>query len=198
MLLITNIIYYIQFCYFYKYSISRFSKSLRFFQLKPTFSLKMKQYESYVLSFAIMVVVMFLPNKMMRKSIDSAWYECIKAPITPPKFVFPIVWTLLYITIGVGLAQSLLLQNSYEKNVLLFLYAFNLILNVVWSFIFFGNQDVILALFVLCNIIVSTIFILYYTYLLLPLWVFWMLLPYIAWLKFAGVLNFLSIFRKCR
>lgn len=158
----------------------------------------MKQYESYVLSFVIMVIVMFLPNGVMRKSIDSPWYECIKAPITPPKCVFPIVWTILYITIGVGLAQSLLLRNSYEKTVLLFLYALNLILNVIWSFIFFGNHDIVLALFVLCNIIISTIFILYYTYLLLPLWVFWMLLPYIAWLKFAGILNFLSIFKKCR
>jgi tryptophan-rich sensory protein len=157
----------------------------------------MKQIESYLLAFVVMVIVMFLPNGVMRKSIDSPWYECIKAPITPPKFVLPIVWTILYIAIGVGLAQSLLLRNSYEKTVLLGLYAFNLVLNVVWSFVFFGNRDIVLALFVLCMLVISTAFILYYTYLLLPLWVFWMLLPYIAWLKFAGLLNFLSIFRKC-
>ena len=150
---------------------------------------------SYTLSFIIMIIVIILPSSSMKKSLNSSWYDCIKATITPTKFVFPIVWTLLYITIGVALAQTFMLRNSYEKFVLLGLYGINLILNVAWSFIFFGTRDVVLALFVLCNIIISTLFILYYTYLLLPLWVFWLLLPYLAWLKFAGVLNFLSVLK---
>ena len=157
----------------------------------------MKQFESYLISLVILVVVMFLPNSVMKKSINSSWYNCIRAPITPPKFVFPIVWTFLYITIGIALAQTLMLRDSYERNILLGLFGLNLILNVVWSFVFFGNHDIIMALFIILNLIVSTLFILYYIYLLLPLWVFWMLLPYIAWLHFACVLNFLSAFKNC-
>ena len=155
----------------------------------------MKYLQSYTLSFIIIIIVIILPRSAVNKSLNSSWYDCIKPTITPPDFVFPIVWTLLYITIFVALAETLMLHNSYDKFVLLGLYGLNLLLNVAWSFIFFGNRDVVLALFVLCNLIVSTLFILYYTYRLLPLWVFWLLLPYLAWLKFAGVLNFISVLK---
>lgn len=157
----------------------------------------MQPITAYILSAIIMITVMLLPNAVTMQSVNSTWYTCIKPSITPPKYVFPIVWTFLYICIGISLSQTLILKHSYERSILLGLFAWNLALNVLWSFIYFGNHDVVLALFVLLNIIVTTIFILYYIYLLLPIWVFWLLLPYIAWLYFAALLNFLSTLKKC-
>lgn len=157
----------------------------------------MNTYLAYFISFITMIIVMFLPSTVTKRSINSKWYNCIRPDITPPKYVFPVVWTILYITIGIGLANTLSLKNSNERWILLALYAWNLILNMAWSFIYFVNHDVILALFVLLNLIISTLFILYYTYLLLPVWIFWMLLPYVAWLYFAALLNFLSTLKKC-
>ena len=150
---------------------------------------------SYVLSFIILLTVMLVPSSMTQSAVKSPWYECIKSSITPPKVVFPIVWTLLYVTLGIGLSQALLLRESYEKTLLLGLYALNLGLNMAWSWVFFGQRDVVLALFLLCNLIVSAAFILYYTYVLSPVWLVWLLLPYFAWLNFAGVLNFLSVLK---
>ena len=157
----------------------------------------MQPYLAYFISFFTMLVVMFLPNTVMKTSIPSAWYACIRPDMTPPNYVFPIVWTILYITIGIGLAETLLLKSTYEQNILLGLYAWNLFLNVLWSFVYFGKRDVVMALFVIIHIIVSTVFILYYTYLILPGWIVWMLLPYLAWLLFAAFLNFLSTWKKC-
>ena len=157
----------------------------------------MNNYLAYFISFFTMLTVFLLPNSITQRSVKSAWYECIRPDITPPNYVFPIVWTILYITIGIGLAQTLILKKTYEQNILIGLYIWNLLLNVLWTYIYFGKHDIVIALFVIFNLIVSTIFILYYTYLLLPTWIFWMLLPYLAWLKFAALLNFISVFKKC-
>lgn len=157
----------------------------------------MERFQAYLVSAITMVIVMFVPNATTMQSVNSAWYSCIKPSITPPKYVFPIVWTLIYISIGIALAQTLMSKNSYEKNILLGLFVWNLALNVLWSFIYFGNHDVVMALFILFNLIISTIFLLYYISVTLPLWVFWLLLPYLAWLYFACLLNFLSTLKKC-
>ena len=157
----------------------------------------MERFQAYLVSAITMVIVMFVPNATTMQSVNSAWYSCIKPSITPPKYVFPIVWTLIYISIGIALAQTLMSKNSYEKNILLGLFVWNLALNVLWSFIYFGNHDVVMALFILFNLIISTIFLLYYISVTLPLWVFWLLLPYLAWLYFSCLLNFLSTLKKC-
>ena len=92
---------------------------------------------AYFISFFTMLTVMLLPNAITQRSIKSAWYNCIRPDITPPNYVFPVVWTFLYITIGFGLAQTLMLKKTYEQNILLGLYIWNLVLNVLWSFIYF-------------------------------------------------------------
>lgn len=157
----------------------------------------MQQLPAYILSILTMLAVLYIPNATTMKAVDSAWYTCIRPTITPSKYVFPIVWTLLYIAIGIALAQTLIAKTSYNRNLLLFFHGWNLILNVLWSFVYFGRHEVVLALFVLFNMIITTTFILYYTYLVLPVWVFWLLLPYLGWLYFACLLNFLSVFKKC-
>lgn len=157
----------------------------------------MQKIQAYVISIITMLAVLYIPNATTMQSVNSAWYTCIRPTITPPKFVFPIVWTLLYIAIGTALAQTLIAKPSYNRSMLLFFHIWNLILNILWSFVYFGKHEAVLALFVLFNMIITTIFILYYTTLVLPLWVFWLLLPYLGWLYFACLLNFLSTLKTC-
>jgi benzodiazapine receptor len=157
----------------------------------------MQKIPAYLVSIITMLTVLYIPNATTMQSVNSAWYTCIKPTITPPKFVFPIVWTLLYICIAVALAETLIAKKSYNRSLLLFFHVWNLILNVAWSLVYFGNHDAVLALFIIFNMIIATIFILYYTTLVLPLWVFWLLLPYLGWLYFACLLNFLSTLKKC-
>ena len=148
----------------------------------------MRQLQAYAISIIVMLAVLYIPNATTMQSVNSAWYTCIKPSITPPKFVFPIVWTLLYIAIGIALAQTLLAKPSHNRSLLLFFHIWNLILNILWSFFYFGQgslipttkslgrrpedlgkHEVVLALFVLCNMIITTMFILYYTTLVLPI-----------------------------
>ena len=157
----------------------------------------MDKKNAYFLSLFIMLFVMFIPSVVTMKKVTSNWYKCIRPSFSPPNFVFPIVWTILYIMIGFTLAQTFMLQESIDKNILLYLYGYNLLLNMLWSFAYFGTQNVNLAFIILLATIISTIFILYYTFLLLPIWVFYILIPYFLWLCFACILNFLSLGKKC-
>ena len=157
----------------------------------------MNRTSAYIWATVIMVAVMFLPNSTTMNSVQSSWYKCIRPGITPPSYVFPIVWTTLYILIGIALAQTLLLPNSATKPILLFLYAVNLICNVLWSFAYFGSRDIGLAMAILVAILISTAYILYYTSRLLPPWVLYILIPYQVWILFASILNFLSLGKKC-
>jgi tryptophan-rich sensory protein len=160
----------------------------------------MDTYLAYIIAFLTVFIVQVIPSGTM-KTVKSPWYQCIRPSITPPNFVFPIVWTTLYILIAIALAQTLMRKKSWKSfssiDVLLLLYAFNLILNVLWSFAYFGNKDVFLALVILILMVISTVAILKYTYDLLPSWVVYILLPYFLWTCFAGVLNTLSLYKKC-
>ena len=152
---------------------------------------------AYLISFAIVSVVMALPNQVTMRSVNSPWYKCIRASFTPPKYVFPIVWTTLYIFLAITLAQTLLLKESDTKSRLLGLYAFNLILNVAWSFAFFGEHNVLGAFIILLALIVSGGMILWKSQRVLPPWVSYLLVPYVAWLCFAGILNGASLLKTC-
>ena len=148
---------------------------------------------SYVLAFSIMIMVMFLPSQATMDTVKSEWYRSIRPKWTPPNYVFPIVWTTLYFLIAIALAQTLRLPYSNATNILLCLYGFNLICNVLWSYAYFGSRDVGLALVILAAIIVSTALILYYTSVLLPGWVVAILVPYQLWILFAFFLNAASL-----
>ena len=118
------------------------------------------------------------------------WYPSLtKPPFNPPSWVFGPVWTLLYIMMGV--AAYLVWQKGWENEIVrvaLTLYLVQLILNGLWSILFFGMQSPGLAfaeIIVLWLAIAATI-----------VW-FWrvspaagiLLLPYEAWVSFAALLN---------
>uniref|UniRef100_A0A6C0EKR1 TspO/MBR family protein n=1 Tax=viral metagenome TaxID=1070528 RepID=A0A6C0EKR1_9ZZZZ len=156
----------------------------------------METWAAYAWAFGIVITVMFFPQQSMRTAVNSAWYKNIRPAATPPNYVFPIVWTILYYLIGVALAQTLQLPKWTDTvTTLLYVYGFNLICNVLWSFAYFGSRDVALALVILAAIVISTALLLYYTYLLLPLWVVGILVPYQLWVIFALYLNAASLYK---
>ena len=160
-------------------------------------TLTMKTLLAYVVSFTVMAIVAYLPQSVTAGAVTSPWYQCIQPSFSPPKYVFPVVWTILYVFLGVTLAQTLMLPESSGKYWLLGFYAYNLVQNVSWSYVFFGEHEVKLALFILGEMLLSTGLILWQTYRLLPAWVGNLLVPYMAWLMFATTLNIDMLFKTC-
>ena len=128
-----------------------------------------------------------------RKVVKSEWYECIKSSVTPPSYVFPIVWNILFMLISIALyfnVIDVLKQRKEQKVVnytILILFAINLIANGLWTFIFFSMKATAIALLDLVVVLITAIFLMIKSN---DPRTKWLILPYVLWLCFAGWLNF--------
>lgn len=121
----------------------------------------------------------------------SSYGELALPPLSPPAWVFPAVWTVLYIMTGIA---SLRIYSSADpdRTNALYLFYIQLAVNVIWPFIFFG----------LCQYLVAFLWIILLWLLVLDTTVTfgnidrkagYLLIPYILWISFAAYLN-LAVF----
>ncbi len=100
----------------------------------------------------------------------------------PPVLVFPIAWTILYGLLGAFL-YFIIKYKNYRS---IIIYIIQLIINLIWSFVFFNFQMFVIADLMILIMIILTAYLIYinrnrqYVYLIIP---------YIAWLSFASILN---------
>lgn len=118
------------------------------------------------------------------------WYDALDKPaFNPPSWVFGPVWTVLYGMMGVAAWVAWRERRHPLRTLALALFAVHLVLNGAWSWLFFGMRRLDLAF--------AEIVVLWSAILALVL-LFWrirplagaLLVPYVAWVSFAAVLNF--------
>ena len=138
--------------------------------------------------FATVVVAVsaYISSQYTVATTKSKWYECIKPSLTPPAYVFPIVWSILYIIIAYCLSVSL---RASDSNVITLFYI-NLVFNVVWCYLYFTQKSICLALCAICVVLWSTLRILEST---TNNTVKFGMTLYMCWIAFATLLNYLSI-----
>jgi translocator protein len=119
------------------------------------------------------------------------WYLTINRPSwNPPGFVFGPVWTLLYTLMGI--ASYLVWQKrelGQSVRVALMVYGVHLVLNALWSIIFFGLKNPGLAFMEIIGLLFFIVLTMVLFYKIRPVTV-WLLLPYLLWTSFATFLNF--------
>jgi translocator protein len=122
------------------------------------------------------------------------WYALLNKPVfNPPNWLFGPVWTVLYIMMGLSLSDILGVKKHTLKDRGMQLFALQLILNTLWSIIFFGLHlpgIALLTIFALWGSIYKTIQI----FLKIHKPAAWLLLPYLFWVSFATVLNGAIVF----
>ena len=117
--------------------------------------------------------------------------QLTKPPLSPPGWVFPIVWTLLYLLMGVS-AYIIYESQSPNKEKALTLYGWQLFFNFLWSIIFFNLQNSLLAFLVLIILWVLIIAMIRAFKEISPLAAY-LQIPYLLWVTFAGYLNLMLI-----
>ncbi|WP_332816727.1 TspO/MBR family protein [Sphingopyxis sp.] len=118
------------------------------------------------------------------------WFDALDLPaITPADWVFATVWPLLYICLGLALAMILHARGAKGRGFALLLFFVQLIANFAWSPLFFGQHQVTTALYLIIFILMITVAT---TFAFAPIRraAAWLLVPYMAWLTFAAILNF--------
>lgn len=139
---------------------------------------------------ALCIVIAFLPGiigaSTMGNQPQSQWYLKNKPSFTPPGYVFPIVWNALYLMMGISLFY--IVQSTKGKNFyVLGLFAANLLLNGLWSPIFFKYQMFKLGYTLIILMICLSVLIIIDD--AVPTNAKALLVPYVLWLSFASVLN---------
>ena len=111
-----------------------------------------------------------------------------KPPLTPPQWVFPVVWTILYALMGISAARISLTPPSKERNRGLNLFTVQLIVNFFWPLLFFNAQAFGFALIWLILLWVLVLAVIL-TFRKIDKTAAWLLIPYLLWLTFAVYLN---------
>lgn len=140
----------------------------------------------------IVYAIAYIGGIFTSSNTDSEWYSEIRPEITPPNWVFPIVWNILFFTIAISLYLSWKKSNKKQKNTLAWVFGINLVLNALWSVFYFGLKNPSLAFIELLFLLVSIASMIYFTNKINKLSSY-LLVPYFLWVSFAGVLNYLSI-----
>ena len=147
------------------------------------------KWKPLLISILIPLAVGGLAGFLTRGSMEN--YQIIeRPPLSPPGIVFPIVWGILYILMGI--ASYLVYQKSSDsdkKMRALRLYAIQLVLNFFWPILFFHLQSYWLSFILLLTLLF---------FVLLTTIAFYsisrnaglLLVPYLIWLVFAAYLNF--------
>ena len=163
------------------------------FDMEDFMNKKTKQFLRYI---AVPLFLGLLSWLLVRNSI-SIFQHIIKPPFTPPASVFPIVWTILYLMMGIAaylIKRAHIDQNSRTQA--LFLYKLQLGINVLWPIFFFRFQWFFFAfiwLLFLWAILWMTVQSFYWIRKIAGI----LLVPYLLWVTYAGYLNLMiSLFNK--
>ncbi|MBQ0083731.1 MAG: tryptophan-rich sensory protein [Clostridiales bacterium] len=113
-----------------------------------------------------------------------------KPPFSPPRIAFPIVWTILYILMGIAsyLVYTARSPEDKKTSALLF-YGVQLVFNFFWSIIFF-NMEAYLFAFVWLLIMIALIVVTTVKFYKINKWAGYLMIPYIVWCCIAAYLNF--------
>ena len=148
-------------------------------------SVRMK---SLIKNLAIPLIVGALAGFLTNSDVKEFMATTKQPFFTPPGWLFPIVWTILYALMGFA-AYVIENTSSPRKAKALSLYYIQLFFNFVWSFIFFSADNYLFAFIWIVSLwllIIATIL----EFKLIKNRAAYILIPYIIWVTFAAVLNF--------
>ena len=114
------------------------------------------------------------------------WYDGLRKPSwTPPKWAFPVVWTILYLFIGYA---GWLIWREAGWSLPLVFWGAQIIANALWSFFFFGIRRMDLALLDIAVLWLSIALFIVAAWPIAPL-ASLLIVPYLVWVSAAGMLN---------
>jgi tryptophan-rich sensory protein len=148
-------------------------------------------YRLLIIAIVSVFLTAFIGSQFTSPNTSSDWYQEIKPSITPPNFVFPIVWNVLFLLIAISFYLALSDAKKGKKKVYTVFYI-NFFLNILWSAIYFGLKNPLFAFIEIILLLISIIVMIKTSYKINKTSAY-LLIPYLLWVGFAAILNFLSI-----
>ncbi len=148
-----------------------------------------KQTRIYIISIAISLGVGIV-SALLTMGNMNIYEEVNTPPLSPPSFLFPVVWTILYILMGISAAMVLTTGTSplAKRKEALTVYGLSLFFNFFWSIIFFNLRAFLFA-FVWLVVLLALIIFTIVKYFKINSTAAYLQIPYAIWVTFAGYLN---------
>lgn len=138
----------------------------------------------------LVVALGFLSGQAAGSGPGNPWFDALVKPsIYPPPAAFGIVWTVLYVLMGLALAMVLAARGAAGRGIAVAMFVVQLLINLAWSPTFFALHQITVAFWITVAMAAAIV---------LTVVLFWrvrpvagmLLLPYLAWVCFASVLTF--------
>lgn len=152
--------------------------------------MRIQNWKSYAVWIAVTEAVGALSGFLTREGTKTYEAFAHKPALTPPGAVFPVVWSILYALMGVGISRIWLSPPSPIRKQSVMVFAVQLAVNFVWSILFFNAKVygfAFLWLVLLWSFIVLMIRVFYQVDKIAA----YLQIPYLLWVTFAGYLNFM-------
>lgn len=149
-----------------------------------------KKFKPYVISIAVALGVGALSAWLAKNGMDIYNKSVIKPMLSPPMVLFPIVWSILFILMGISSAIVFVKRGEDKEATAsaLKVYAFQLIVNFFWSIIFFNMQSYLFA-FIWLVILWLLIILMIFKFRKISSLAAYLQIPYLLWVTFAGYLT---------
>ena len=147
-----------------------------------------KNWKPYVLWIALTEGLGLLFALLIKNGTELYRSTTVKPLLSPPAVVFPIVWTILYLLMGIGMARVMIATKPHERRGCVGVYTIQLVFNYLWSIWFFNLRAFGFAFFWLIGLFALLLgMIAAFAKVDKPAAA--MQLPYLVWTAFAGYLN---------
>lgn len=147
------------------------------------------QWKTYLFWVALAEGIGLLAGVLTREATALYSRMTVKPPLSPPAWIFPVVWTVLYALMGISAAKVSLKQESRARSRGLNIFVAQLIVNFFWSLIFFNARAygfALVWLLLLWTLIVWMI----YAFGKVDRRAALLQIPYLLWVTFAAYLNY--------
>jgi tryptophan-rich sensory protein len=127
--------------------------------------------------------------RLANSGFENRWFAALRMPdLMPPPALFGIVWSILYILMGLALASVLHARGAKGRGLAIALFFVQLLLNLGWSPLFFAAHEVTAALYLIVTLLVlATLTTILFGR--IRAGAAWLMVPYLVWLGFASGLN---------
>lgn len=131
-----------------------------------------------------------LSGLLSNSGYGNRWFDMLVIPdIMPPGWAFGVVWPILYVMMGLALAMILNARGAPGRGIAITLFIVQYAANLFWSPLFFAMHQISAAfwliLFILAAVIATS-----FAFGRIRSLAAWLLVPYMAWLSFAAILNY--------
>lgn len=138
----------------------------------------------------LVVLLGFVSGRMAQSGPGNPWFDALAKPgIYPPPATFGIVWTILYVLMGVSLAMVCAARGARGRGLAVAVFAVQFALNLAWSPLFFGAHQITMAL-ILIGVLDLAVLVTIILFARIRPMAGLLLVPYLAWICFATYLNF--------